>query len=110
MKFLKKFRAALLTTPFVALLLFMPMHSFAQSINFDMGQGPTTTAKLIQLVMLITVISLAPSILVMVTSFTRIVVVLAFLRTAMGLQTTPPNVVIHQPCPVSHALCYAADF
>src|SRR5580693_2362493 len=44
--------------------------------------------------MLITVISLAPSIIIMVTSFTRVVVVLSFLRTALGTQQTPPNVVL----------------
>ena len=44
--------------------------------------------------MLVTVLSLAPSILVMVTSFTRIVIVLSFLRTAIGLQQTPPNSVL----------------
>jgi len=94
MKFLKKCRIALFAAPFIALPLIIPAHTFAQSVNFDLGQGPTTTAKLIQIVMLITVLSLAPSILVMVTSFTRIVVVLSFLRTAMGLQSTPPNVVL----------------
>ena len=79
---------------FGLLFLCMPFHAFAQSINFDLGQGPTTTSKLVQIVLLITVLSLAPSILVMVTSFTRIVVVLSFMRTAIGLQTTPPNVVL----------------
>ena len=43
---------------------------------------------------LITVLSLAPSILVMLTSFTRIMVVLSFLRTALGTQQTPPNQVL----------------
>jgi flagellar biosynthetic protein FliP len=66
----------------------------AQSLNIDLGQGPTTTAKLIQLMLLITVISLAPSILVMVTCFTRVIVVLSFLRTALGTNQTPPNVVL----------------
>lgn len=68
--------------------------ALAQSINFDLGQGPTTTNRLIQIVLLVTVLSLAPSILVMVTSFTRIVIVLSFLRTALGTQQTPPNVVL----------------
>lgn len=79
---------------FFAAAFFMPASVLAQSINFDMGQGPTTTAKLVQIILLITVLSLAPSILVMVTSFTRIVVVLSFLRTALGTQQTPPNVVL----------------
>jgi flagellar biosynthetic protein FliP len=86
---LKFFR--FLAFAFAALL---PAQAFAQSINFDMGQGPTATAHIVQTVLLITILSLAPSILVMVTSFTRIIVVLSFLRTAMGTQTTPPNVVL----------------
>ena len=66
----------------------------AQSLSVDLGQGGTVTGQLVRLVLLITVLSLAPSILVMVTSFTRIVVVLAFLRSALGLQQTPPNAVL----------------
>ena len=66
----------------------------AQSISVDLGEGGSVTAQLVQLVLLITILSLAPSILVMVTSFTRIVVVLAFLRSALGLQQTPPNAVL----------------
>ena len=49
---------------------------------------------MLQLTALITVLSLAPSILIMTTSFVRIVVVLSLLRTAIGLQQAPPNVVI----------------
>jgi len=67
----------------------------AQSLTLDLGgDAGTTTGRIIQLVALLTVLSLAPSILVMVTSFTRIVVVLSFLRTAMGTQQTPPNQVL----------------
>jgi flagellar biosynthetic protein FliP len=79
---------------FGAVFAFLPHPALAQAINLDLGQGPTTSAKLIQLILLITIISLAPSILIMVTSFTRIVVVLSFLRTALGTQQTPPNVVL----------------
>lgn len=79
---------------FALLAVALPHPAFAQSINFDMGQGPATSAKLVQMVLLVTVLSLAPSILIMVTSFTRIVVVLSFLRTALGTQQTPPNVVL----------------
>jgi flagellar biosynthetic protein FliP len=78
----------------VGVFLFVPLPAVAQSINFDMGQGGGNTARIIQTVLLITVLSLAPSILVMVTSFTRIIVVLSFLRTALGTQTTPPNIVL----------------
>jgi len=76
------------------IFILLPLPALAQSINFDFGQGPTTTARVIQLVLLITVISLAPSILVMVTCFTRVIVVLSFLRTALGTNQTPPNVVL----------------
>lgn len=70
------------------------MPALAQSVNIDMGEGPTTTARILQLMVLITVLSLAPSILIMVTSFTRIIIVLSFLRNAIGVQQTPPNVVL----------------
>ncbi len=67
----------------------------AQTLSLDLGEGGNSvTGRLIQIVSLITVLSLAPSILVMVTSFTRIVVVLSFMRTAMGTQQTPPNQVL----------------
>ncbi len=78
----------------VAVLALLPATAAAQSINIDLGEGVGLTERAVQLVALITVLSLAPSILVMVTSFTRIVVVLSLLRTAIGLQTAPPNSVI----------------
>jgi flagellar biosynthesis protein FliP len=78
----------------VALIVFGVAPALAQSVTVDLGDGPTSTGRLLQLFVLMTVLSLAPSILVMVTSFTRIVVVLSFLRSAIGLQTTPPNAVI----------------
>jgi len=69
--------------------------ALAQTFSLDLGQGgPTATERLIQLFLLITVMALAPSILVMMTSFIRIVIVLSFLRTAMGAQQTPPNQVL----------------
>ena len=60
----------------------------------DFGEGGSATGRILQLLMLLTVLSLAPSILVMVTSFTRIIIVLSFVRSAMGLQQTPPNAVL----------------
>lgn len=66
----------------------------AQEINIGLGNETTVTERSVQLVALLTVLSLAPSFLVMVTSFTRIVVVLSLLRTAIGLQTAPPNSVL----------------
>ncbi len=66
----------------------------AETLTLDIGQGGSATARILQLIALLTVLSLAPSILIMVTSFTRIVIVLSFLRSAMGLQQTPPNSVL----------------
>ena len=77
------------------LVLLAPQVAYAQSLNLDLGDGgASSTGRLIQLFLLFTVLSIAPSILVMVTCFTRIVVVLSFLRTAMGTQQTPPNQVL----------------
>lgn len=78
-------------------MFFLAGHSaFAQSLNIDLGKntGGSATARLIQLIALLTVITLAPSILVMTTSFMRIIIVLSFLRSALGLQQTPPNQVL----------------
>lgn len=77
-------------------LLSLPGAAAAQDLNIDIGgiEGGSATARMIQLILLLTVLSLAPSILIMMTSFTRIIVVLAFLRTAIGTQTTPPNQVL----------------
>ena len=67
----------------------------AQTLSLDLGEGGgEATARIIQLIVLIAVLSLAPSILVMMTSFVRIIVVLSFLRTALGTQQTPPNQVL----------------
>ena len=67
--------------------------ALAQSVTLDLGAGGTTERAL-QLVALVTVLALAPSVLVMATAFTRIVVVLSILRSALGTQTAPPNAVI----------------
>lgn len=67
----------------------------AQSLNLDMGDGGgSITGRAIQMLLMFSVLSLAPSILMMITSFTRIVVVLSFLKNALGLQQSPPNVVM----------------
>ncbi|MEX2010091.1 MAG: flagellar type III secretion system pore protein FliP [Dongiaceae bacterium] len=66
----------------------------AQSLTLDLGAEGSTTGRIVELIALMTVLSLAPGILVMVTSFTRIIVVLSFLRSALGVQQTPPNIVM----------------
>lgn len=66
------------------------------SINLSVGQSgdPQQLSVTLQILLLITVLSLAPAIALMVTSFTRILVVLGFLRNAMGIQQLPPNQVM----------------
>ncbi|MBV8939085.1 MAG: flagellar type III secretion system pore protein FliP, partial [Alphaproteobacteria bacterium] len=85
-------------TALLAALLLGAAHApaLAQSVTVDLGKtaGGTATARMLQLIALGTVISLAPSILVMMTSFTRIIIVLSFVRSAIGVQTTPPNQVL----------------
>ncbi len=89
------FTAVAVIAAVVAIMTFPGNSAMAQSISLDLGgKSGEATGQIIRLVALLTVLSLAPSILIMVTSFTRIVVVLAFLRTAMGTQQTPPNQVL----------------
>ncbi|MDH4385921.1 MAG: flagellar type III secretion system pore protein FliP [Caulobacter sp.] len=74
--------------------LTLPEAAFAQTLNLDLGTGAGLTERVVQLVGLLTVLSLAPSIVIMTTSFVRIIVVLSLLRTALGLQQSPPNAVL----------------
>lgn len=68
--------------------------ALAQSLSLDLGGEGGLTPSLVQVIVLVTVLSLAPSILVVVTSFGRLVVVLSLLRSAIGAQTTPPNTIL----------------
>ncbi len=64
------------------------------TIGVDTAKSPRDVAVTLEIILLITIITLAPSILIMVTSFTRIVVVLSLLRSALGTQQMPPNQVL----------------
>lgn len=88
-------RTPLLAAAFgAALLLAGP--ALAQSVSLDLGQAgqPGATARLVQLTALIGLLSLAPSLLVMVTAFARITIVLSLLRSAIGAANVPPNPVL----------------
>ena len=79
------------------LLFLISDPAYAQSLAIDLGGGGAdgeATGRLIQIIALVTVLSLAPSILIMMTSFIRFMVVLSFLRSALGTQQTPPNQVL----------------
>lgn len=66
------------------------------SIQVGIGdaESPEMVSNVLQILFLLTVLTLAPSILIMMTSFTRILIVLSFLRQAMGTQQTPPTQVL----------------
>ncbi|MEE2688372.1 MAG: flagellar type III secretion system pore protein FliP [Pseudomonadota bacterium] len=87
-------RAAKLILPALLFSIAINEQASAQSINLEFGEGGSATARIVQLVVLLTVVTLAPSILLMVTSFARIVIVLSLLRTALGTQGAPPNSVM----------------
>jgi flagellar biosynthetic protein FliP len=79
-------------------LILIPSIAFAENnivsdIEHLMGSS-SMTGKLMQIFLLVSVVALAPSILIMVTSFVRISIVLSIVRTALGLQQTPPNQVM----------------
>ncbi len=63
-------------------------------LGFKSTQTPQDTVSVIKIILMLTVLSLAPAILIMMTSFTRILIVLSFIRQALGTQQMPPNQVI----------------
>ena len=96
-------RAAIISVLTTLAALVFPAFALAQAaaagggaaaININLGSGAGLTDRVVQLVGLMTVLSLAPSIVIMTTSFVRITVVLSLLRTALGLQQSPPNAVL----------------
>jgi len=66
----------------------------AQEFNFNLEENGTFSARVIQLLALVTILSLAPGIAIMITCFPFIVTVLAILRQGIGLQQSPPNMLI----------------
>jgi len=94
------FKALRATLPWLAaaLMIGVALPAAAQTFTLDLGGGNpnqgTTTGRIVQLLILMTVLSLAPAIVMMVTSFTRIIIVLSILRRALGTNTAPPNIVI----------------
>lgn len=77
-----------------ALLLSVYANAAEGSIIEQLLSQGSTSSKVVQTLLIITVLGLAPSIVVMASSFVRIIVVLSMVRTAIGLQQTPPNQVI----------------
>ena len=86
-----------LRTALAAVLLLVPAAAVAAdsilpAVSLQVGDGKATTA--VQIVALLTVLSLAPAVLITLTAFVRIVIVLSFLRQAVGTHTMPPNQVV----------------
>jgi flagellar biosynthetic protein FliP len=77
----------------IGALLLSPAAAGAQSATVDLGGG-LLSGRVMQLVMMLTVLSLAPGILMTVTSFTRIIVALSLLRSGLGAPGVPPNPVL----------------
>jgi flagellar biosynthetic protein FliP len=94
----------LLGTILILSVLFTPMFSRASQdsdvvvpgihLNLDDADAPRQVSGILKIVFVLTVLSIVPGILLLTTSFTRLVVVLSFLRHAIGIQTSPPNQVI----------------
>jgi flagellar biosynthetic protein FliP len=80
--------------PILAAMALAAPAALPQTVSVNLGTGQGLTSGIVQLIAAITVLSIAPSILIMTTSFVRIVVVLSLLRTAIGLQNAPPNSVV----------------
>lgn len=79
------------------LLLLLGSQAFAQvtlptvNLGFKTSDNPTEVVSAVKLVLIMTVLTLAPAILIMMTGFTRILIVLSFVRQAIGVQQMPPN-------------------
>ena len=82
----------------LAILPLLSAAAFAQTAGpldgLIPGDGASVTGRIVQLVIVLTVLSVAPGLLIMVTSFTRFVIALSFLRSGLGLQSTPANLVL----------------
>ncbi len=85
-------RLAVLAALTAALLASQP--ALAQTITLDLAGGGSVTRSAFNLFAVTTLLAVAPSIAIVMTSFTRIVVVLSLVRSAIGLQQTPPNIVL----------------
>lgn len=98
----KKSKALLIVLTIAFLLLFAGGIALAQeeitvpqiSLGVKKAASPQETVASLQILFLLTVLSLAPAILIMTTSFTRIIVVLSFVRSALSTQQMPPNQVL----------------
>ncbi|HKL65093.1 MAG TPA: flagellar type III secretion system pore protein FliP [Roseovarius sp.] len=78
----------------LALMLLAAAPAQAQDISISLGEGDSLSGRAIQLIALVTVLSLAPGLAVMITAFPFIITVLSILRQGIGLQQSPPNMLL----------------
>ncbi|MBU3890010.1 MULTISPECIES: flagellar type III secretion system pore protein FliP [Methylosinus] len=81
----------------ILILLLAPTAVFAQGLDLNAllpSGGGSASGRIVQLLVILTVLSIAPGLLIMVTSFTRFAIALSFLRSGLGLQSTPANLVL----------------
>ena len=77
--------------------MLLPAVASAQTINLEdllPQQSPSTAGRIVQVMLMLTVLSIAPGLLIMGTCFTRFIIALSFLRSGLGLQTTPSNIIL----------------
>ena len=79
---------------FFIFVIFIANPIYAQDISFSLGDGESLSARSIQLFILLTLLSIVPGLAIMITCFPFIVTVLSILRQAIGLQQSPPNMLI----------------
>lgn len=89
-------KRGLFLAPLALILFASAAHAEANDLSTALNNlaGASTSGRIVQLVALLTILSLAPGLLMMVTSFTRFVIALSFLRSGLGLQSTPANLVL----------------
>jgi flagellar biosynthesis protein FliP len=80
-----------LITLLIGLPVFAQVTLPSMNLGFKTVDNPTEVVNVIKVILIMTVLTLAPAILIMMTSFTRLIIVLSFLRQAMGVQQMPPN-------------------
>lgn len=78
----------------IALATLSPSLAVAQELSFSLDEGGSISARSIQLILLITILSLAPGLAIMITCFPFLITVLSILRQGIGLQQSPPNMLI----------------
>ncbi len=92
---MKRFLAVIFPAALMSILAVAAVRAQVPDLSTLIPEGEgSATGRIVQMVGLLTVLSLAPGLLIMVTSFTRFAVALAFLRSGLGLQTTPANIIM----------------